>query len=84
LIRGSIQPGQTFAARSGGVAGPDQAQLPNGGAGRLGAYRAARAARDRALAALKVDPDATLTALAKAAGVSRSTVVNAREARRRA
>ena len=35
-------------------------------------------ARERARAALKANPDASLTAVAKAAGVSRSTVVNAR------
>jgi hypothetical protein len=36
-------------------------------------------ARERALAALKTNPGATLTAIAKAAGVSRATVVNARD-----
>src|SRR5262249_33383936 len=36
-------------------------------------------ARERALAALRASPDVSLTDIAKAAGVSRSTVVNARE-----
>jgi len=35
--------------------------------------------RERAIAALKANPGASLTAVAKAAGVSRSTVVNARD-----
>jgi hypothetical protein len=35
--------------------------------------------RERALAALKANPDASLTAVAKLAKVSRSTVVNARD-----
>jgi hypothetical protein len=44
-------------------------------------HRALRSAeaRERARAALKANPGATLTAVAEAAGVSRSTVVNARD-----
>jgi hypothetical protein len=41
--------------------------------------RAPTEARDRALAALKANPDATPTEIAKIAKVSRATVVNARE-----
>jgi transposase len=41
--------------------------------------RAPTEARDRALAALKANPNASTTELAASAGVSRSTVVNARD-----
>src|SRR5215467_10952062 len=59
---------------------PRSSKRPRRGRKRKYKRQAPSEARDRALAALRANPDATPTEIAKIAKVSRSTVVHAREA----